>query len=337
MPPQTVLLTGGTGYIGSHAAVALLEAGYGVVLLDNLCNSSASVAQRISAITSKPAPLVVGDVRDTGLVRQTLVDHGCDAVMHFAGLKAVGESERVPLDYYGNNVQGSWSLLVAMEQANVRRIVFSSSATVYGTPVYLPFDEEHPTAAINTYGRTKRQVEEMLEDVCRSDATWSAACLRYFNPAGAHSSAQLGEDPSGIPNNLMPYIAKVASGELATLRVFGGDYNTRDGTGERDYIHVVDLAEGHLAALKYLDGNPGLHVFNLGTGSACSVLEMIRMFERASGRPVPYEVAPRRAGDLPAYWADPARARQLLDWQARRSPMDMCSSGWAWQQSCKAG
>lgn len=337
MSTQSVLLTGGTGYIGSHAAVALVEAGYRIVLLDNLCNSSERVVERIARLTGQAIPFVKADIRETDAVRSALLEHECAAVVHFAGLKAVGESEQAPLLYYQNNVQGTLSLLHAMAGSPARRIVFSSSATVYGAPVYLPFDEKHPTAAINTYGRTKQHVEEMLADLCRSDASWSAVSLRYFNPVGAHASALLGEDPAGIPNNLMPYVAKVASGDLDKLRVFGSDYETRDGTGERDYIHVVDLAEGHLAALRHLDGNAGFHVFNLGTGRAFSVLDMIRTFERVSGRNVLFEMAQRRAGDLPAYWANASRAREVLGWQARRSLEDMCADTWAWEQARRAG
>lgn len=329
---MTILLTGGTGYIGSHTAVTLLEAGRQVVLLDNLSNSRRDVVARIEQITGRSVPFVEGDVRDTQLVRQTLEAHACDSVIHFAGLKAVGESVANPILYYANNVQGTVSLLQAMEVAGTRSLVFSSSATVYGEPKYLPYDEEHPIAAINPYGRTKLHIEEMLRDVCASDPSWRVACLRYFNPVGAHASGLIGEDPQGIPNNLMPFVAKVASGDLPAVRIFGTDYPTPDGTGVRDYIHVVDLAEGHLAGLRFLDRTPGWHAFNLGTGNGNSVLEVVAAFERACGHALPRELAPRRPGDLASYYANPAKASRDLGWRASRTLDQMCESTWNWQR-----
>ena len=328
---MTILLTGGTGYIGSHTAVTLMEAGEEVVLFDNLCNSSRDVVARIGKILGTPPTFVEGDVRDTTLLLKTLEDHGCDGVIHFAGLKAVGESVADPILYYANNVQGAVSLLQAMKIAGARRLVFSSSATVYGEPKYLPYDEDHPTAAINPYGRTKLQIEEMLSDVCAADPAWRVVCLRYFNPVGAHPSGLIGEDPQGVPNNLMPFLAKVAIGELPALHIFGTDYPTPDGTGMRDYIHVVDLAEGHLAGLKYLQKESGWNAFNLGTGRASSVLELVGAFERACGKVLPRKLSPRRAGDLASYYANPTKAARDLGWRATRTLDEMCESTWKWQ------
>jgi UDP-glucose 4-epimerase len=327
----TLLLTGGTGYIASHTAVTLIEAGYHVVLFDNLSNSRSYVVERIERITGKSITFVEGDVRDTGLLQRTLQDHGCESVLHFAGLKAVGESVAKPLLYYANNVQGTISLVEAMAAAGTRSIVFSSSATVYGEPQYLPFDEDHPTGSTNPYGRTKLQIEEMLKDLCAADPSWRVACLRYFNPVGAHASGLIGEDPKGIPNNLMPYVAKVAAGELEAVGVFGTDYPTPDGTGIRDYIHVVDLAEGHLAGLRFLDSHPGWHVFNLGTGLGYSVLDVINAFERACGRPLQRNLLGRRDGDLASYFANSSEAARELDWHAMRTLDEMCQSTWKWQ------
>lgn len=329
---MNILLTGGTGYIGSHAAVTLLQAGHEVILLDNLSNSDKNVVERIERITGKSVTFVQGDVRDVTLTTQALQQYAVEAVIHFAGLKAVGESVANPVLYYANNVQGTINLLQAMEQASVHALVFSSSATVYGTPQYLPYDETHPTAAINPYGRTKLQVEDMLRDVAASNPAWRMATLRYFNPVGAHESGWIGEAPNGVPNNLMPFIAQVAVGQRPFLNVFGNDYDTLDGTGVRDYIHVVDLVEGHLAALYFLQQNAGWHAFNLGTGDGTSVLQMVQAFERASGRAVPYQIQDRRPGDLPAYFAKANKARELLDWEATRSLEDMCESTWKWQQ-----
>jgi UDP-glucose 4-epimerase len=327
---MAILLTGGTGYIGSHTAVALAEAGHDVVLLDNLTNSRRDVVDRLRQITGRTFAFYETDVRDRKAVADVLRTTGCTAVVHFAGLKAVGESVQKPLEYFDNNVGGTVSLLQAMQDTGVSTIVFSSSATVYGEPKYLPLDEKHPTSAVNPYGRTKLHIEEMLADLCRADPAWRVACLRYFNPAGAHPSGLIGEDPNGIPNNLMPYIAKVASGELASLRVFGNDYATPDGTGVRDYIHVVDLADGHAAALSFLQRQAGWHAINLGTGRGFSVLEMLRAFEQACGHPIAHEYKPRRAGDVASCYADPAKASSVLGWHASRGIGEMCESTWRW-------
>lgn len=327
-----ILLTGGTGYIGSHAAVTLLQAGHEVILFDNFCNSDKSVLGRIERITEKPINFVQGDVRDVNLVFQVLKKYSIDSVVHFAGLKAVGESVSNPLLYYSNNVQGTIGLLRAMEDAGVRTLVFSSSATVYGAPKYLPYDEEHPAAAINPYGRTKLQVEDMLRDIAASNSSWRVATLRYFNPVGAHESGLIGEAPSGVPNNIMPFISQVAVGQRPFLNVFGNDYDTCDGTGVRDYIHVVDLVEGHLAALSFLQKNNGWHAFNLGTGEGTSVLQLVHAFEEASGKLVPYKIQNRRPGDLPKYFACADKAKELLQWKASRNLNDMCASAWRWQK-----
>lgn len=339
---MNILLTGGTGYIASHAAVVLTEAGHHVVLYDNFCNSRPEVALHLQIITGQPMPLVEGDVRDTALLTRTLRLHRIDAVIHFAGLKAVGESVAKPIDYYANNVHGSVSLLQAMQAALVRILVFSSSATVYGDPQYLPIDEAHPISATNPYGRSKLQVEEILADVASADPEWRIASLRYFNPVGAHDSGLIGENPAGIPNNLMPFVAQVAIGRLPHLNVFGNDYPTPDGTGVRDFIHVMDLAEGHLAALDFLAnseaasplslrdgaGGPAIHTFNLGTGQGISVLEMIGAFEVASGKTVKYRIANRRPGDIATCYAQADKAARLMGWGARRSLQEMCTSTW---------
>ena len=333
---MTILLTGGTGYIASHTAITLLEAGEPVVLYDNLCNSRREVLSRLEELTGRPVPFVEGDVRDQHLVQKTLEDHGCTSVVHFAGLKAVGESVAKPLLYYANNVQGSISLLQAMAASGVRSLVFSSSATIYGEPQYLPYDEEHPTSSISPYGRGKLHIEEMLRDLCVSDPAWCVVCLRYFNPVGAHGSGLIGEDPQGVPNNLMPFVAKVAAGELPAINIFGTDYPTPDGTGVRDYIHVMDLAEGHLAGIRFLCRNLGFHPFNLGTGQGYSVLDVIDAFERACGKTLPRELAPRRDGDLASFYANPAKAARELNWRATRSLEEMCETTWKWQ-SGRAG
>lgn len=333
---MTILLTGGTGYIASHTAVTLLDAGQQVVLFDNLSNSRRDVVTRIEQITVQSVPFVEGDVRDTRLLQKTLEEHGCDSVIHFAGLKAVGESVAKPVLYYANNVQGTISLLQAMEAAGTRTLVFSSSATVYGEPQYLPFDEEHPTGATNPYGRTKLHIEEMLKEVCVSNPSWRVACLRYFNPVGAHPSGLIGEDPQGIPNNLMPYVAKVAAGELEAISVFGMDYPTPDGTGVRDYIHVVDLARGHLAGLRFLRDHAGWHAFNLGTGQGYSVLDVINAFERACGKPLQRKLVARRAGDIANSYANSAKAAKALGWNASRTLDEMCESTWKWQSRRQA-
>ena len=331
---MNVLLTGGTGYIGSHTAVVLANAGHRVTLFDNLCNSQRDVVSRLEEITGQAMDFVEGDIRDTALLSSTFKQYNIDAVIHFAGLKAVGDSVAHPLDYFATNVQGSISLLQAMQANEIKTLAFSSSATVYGEPQYLPYDEAHPTNAVNPYGRTKLHVEEMLSDLAASDPTWSIAVLRYFNPVGAHDSALIGELPTGVPNNLMPYLVQVASGRQDVLRVFGSDYDTCDGTGERDYIHVIDLAEGHMAALNFLADNTGWHAVNLGTGSATSVLALVHTFESVTGKTIPVNMVGRRAGDLPAYYANPAKAQTLLGWCAKRSVEEMCVSAWRWEEGC---
>lgn len=333
---MNILLTGGTGYLGSHTAVVLMQAGHHVVLYDNLCNSKACVVQRLESITGKPVSFVEGDVRNTRLLTKTLEAHDIEAVVHFAGLKAVGESVAHPIDYYANNVQGSIGLLQAMQNAHngrgIKTLVFSSSATVYGDPQYLPIDENHPTNAINPYGRSKLHIEEMLADLAHSDPAWHITSLRYFNPVGAHESGLIGEEPSGIPNNLMPYVMQVAIGKLPCLNVFGDDYATQDGTGVRDYIHVMDLADGHLAALEYLaKQSGGYSVFNLGTGHGHSVLGMINAFEKKTGKKIPYKIKPRRSGDVAVCYAKTDKAESLLSWKAKRSIDDVVDSAWRWQ------
>ena len=319
---KNILLTGGTGYIGAHTAVVLTEAGYEVVLYDNLSNSKHSVLDRLETITGVQLPFIEGDVRDTTRLEQTLNDHNIDAVIHFAGLKAVGESVENPIDYYENNVTGTISLLKAMCATSTRTLVFSSSATVYGDPQYLPIGEQHPARATNPYGRSKLQIEEILADVEKSDPNWHIACLRYFNPVGAHDSGLIGEDPNDIPNNLMPFIARVASGDLPYLNVYGNDYATPDGTGVRDYIHVMDLAQGHAAALHFLQHKVGFHLFNLGTGKGYSVLEMIKAFEQASGKPIPYRISSRRTGDVAVCYAKADKAATDLGWKATQTLHD---------------
>jgi len=327
-----ILLTGGVGFIGSHTAVTLIEAGHDVVLFDNLSNSDVLVLDRLEKITNKKITFVEGDIQDFQLLSKTLKECKVDAVMHFAGFKAVGESVQDPLHFYDNNVGGSISLIRAMQQKKIKKIVFSSSATVYGEPQYLPYDEDHPTNPINPYGRTKLFIEEILRDVAASDSGWSVAVLRYFNPVGAHHSGLIGESPKGIPNNLMPFITKVASGELESLKVFGSDYETRDGSGERDYIHVVDLAEGHLASLNFLKEHKGWHAINLGSGQSTTVLEMLNTFEKINHKKIPYEVVARREGDLPAYYAKPDLANKILHWKTRRSLESMCESAWKFKE-----
>ncbi|QWD68639.1 UDP-glucose 4-epimerase GalE [Polynucleobacter sp. VK25] len=333
---MNILLTGGAGYIGSHAAVVLSQAGHEVVLLDNFCNSRKSILERLQKILGKALPCIEGDVRDTALVTKTLQDCKIDAVIHFAGLKAVGESVKKPTFYYANNVQGSISLLQAMQTSGVRKIIFSSSATVYGVPIYLPYDENHPTNPINPYGNSKLQVEIILRDLANSDPEWRIACLRYFNPIGAHFSGAIGDNPSGEPGNLMPYITRVAAGKLEKLSIFGRDYDTRDGTGERDYIHVMDLVEGHAAALNFLENNSGCHTINLGTGKSASVMECVSAFEKVTGISLPINYIERRSGDLPIYYASAELALQKLGWYARRSLEEMCESAWDFENSCQA-
>jgi UDP-glucose 4-epimerase len=333
----TLLITGGAGYIGAHTCVALQRAGYRLVVLDNHCNSSPDTLERLQRITGQPLEGVQGDVRDRALLDRLFRSHAIRGVLHFAGLKAVGESSEQPLDYYSNNVAGSLTLLQAMQAAGVKALVFSSSATVYGTPRFLPYTEVHPLAPVNPYGRTKLMVEDMLRDLHQADPSWRIGILRYFNPVGADASGLIGEDPRGIPNNLMPYIAQVAAGQREFLNVWGNDYDTPDGTGVRDYIHVNDLAAGHVMALQHLEKGPGCLTLNLGSGHGHSVLEMVHAFEQASGKPIPHRFAPRRAGDLPAFWADAEEARRLLGWEARCSLLQMCEDTWRFQARTAAG
>jgi UDP-glucose 4-epimerase len=333
---MSILVTGGAGYIGSHTCVELLEAGHDVVVFDNFCNSNPEAVRRVEAITGKLVTLVDGDIRDKSSLEQAMRRHGCTAVLHFAGLKAVGESIERPIAYYDNNVHGTLCLLDAMKSVGVLTLVFSSSATVYGAPQLLPLTEDHPLAATNPYGRTKLMTEEILRDLHRAEPDWRIAILRYFNPVGAHQSGEIGEDPHGIPNNLMPFVAQVAVGRRERLKVWGNDYPTPDGTGVRDYIHVVDLALGHLKALERLDA-PQCFAVNLGTGAGYSVLDVIAAFADASGRAVPYDTAPRRPGDVAACYADPTFAKELLGWQATRTLADMCRDAWRWQHANPAG
>ncbi len=329
---STILVTGGTGYIGSHTCVELLAAGHELVIVDNLCNSKRSVLQRVGQIAGRMPAFHDADVRDRAALRRIFAAQRIDAVIHFAGLKAVGESVAQPLRYYDNNIAGTVALCEVMAEHEVKSLVFSSSATVYGDPHQVPIREEFPLSATNPYGRSKLMVEEILRDVVAADNTWRIALLRYFNPVGAHASGILGEDPNGIPNNLMPFITQVAVGKRPELSVFGNDYATPDGTGVRDYIHVVDLARGHLAALGALARAPGVLTVNLGTGRGYSVLEVIAAFERASGRKVPYRVVARRPGDISQCYADPTLARSLLGWTAERGLDEMCRDSWRWQE-----
>lgn len=327
-----ILVTGGAGYIGSHTTLALLEANYQVVVLDNLSNSSPESLLRVERICGKPVKFVQGDIRDRALLDRLFLEHEISAVLHFAGSKSVGESVQQPLDYYENNVTGSVTLCQAMTAAKVFRLVFSSSATVYGEPTHMPIREDFPLGTLtNPYGRSKLMVENVLSDLAHSEPQWSIALLRYFNPVGAHESGLIGEDPNGIPNNLVPYISQVAVGKLKQLSVFGGDYPTVDGTGVRDYIHVVDLAAGHLKALQAIDKSTGVNVWNLGTGIGYSVLQMVKAFEQASGRLVPYSIVSRRSGDIGECWADPTKAENELGWKAERGLSQMISDTWRWQ------
>ena len=334
---KSILVTGGAGYIGSHTVLLLLEAGHQVVVLDNLSNSSRESLNRVERLAGKAVAFVEGDIRDANCLDTLFSDYDIAAVIHFAGLKAVGESVAMPLSYYDCNVTGSLRLLEAMERAGVHTMVFSSSATVYGDPATVPIREDFPLSSTNPYGATKLHIEDMLRDLYRSNEKWKLALLRYFNPVGAHESGQIGEDPAGIPNNLMPYIAQVAVGKREKLGVFGGDYPTADGTGVRDYIHVMDLAQGHLAALEALDADGGLLTVNLGTGRGYSVLEMVTAFSQASGRPVPYEIVERRPGDVASCYADPAHANAVLGWEAQRGIEKMCEDHWRWQKQNPEG
>lgn len=328
-----ILVTGGTGYIGSHACVELINADYEVVVLDNFSNSQAHIADRIKQITGKAPVLVEGDVRDEALLRKLFTQYQFKAVMHFAGLKAVGESVEQPLRYYDNNVAGSVTLLRVMQAFDVKQFVFSSSATVYGDPASVPIREDFALSVTNPYGASKLMVEDILRDLAASDPEWRIAILRYFNPVGAHESGLIGESPNGIPNNLMPYITQVAQGQREQLSVFGSDYLTVDGTGVRDYIHVVDLVIGHLRALEKLEQSKGVLTCNLGTGQGYSVLQMVKAFEQASGRDVTYQLVARRPGDVAACYADPVYAEQLLNWKATRGIEQMCEDSWRWQQT----
>lgn len=330
---MNILVTGGAGYIGSHTCVELLQAGHKIVVVDNLSNSKKEAITRVEEITGKEIIFYKKDILDkTGIV-EVFSNHSFDAVIHFAGLKAVGESVQKPLLYYRNNVSGSISLFEVMREFNVKNIVFSSSATVYGDPHTVPIKEDFPLLPANPYGQTKMAIEQMLKDLYVSDNSWNVVLLRYFNPVGAHESGKIGEDPNGLPNNLFPFISQVAVGKLKELQVFGDDYSTDDGTGVRDYIHVVDLALGHLKALKKITQKSGLTIYNLGTGRGYSVLEILRAFEIASGKKIPYKVVDRRAGDIAICFADPSRAKKELGWSANKDIQDMCADAWRWQSN----
>jgi UDP-glucose 4-epimerase len=337
MTIHKILVTGGAGYIGSHTVVELLNAGYEPVILDNLSNSSPQVIERIAELTGRKVQLVQGDIQDAPLLRQLLAEHRFDATIHFAGLKSVGESVADPLSYYRNNVNGTVTLLQCLAEADVKHFVFSSSATVYGDPQQVPIREDAPTAPTNPYGNTKWLIEHILNDLATSDPQWAIGILRYFNPVGAHVSGRIGENPRGVPNNLMPFVTQVAVGKRERLSVFGGDYPTPDGTGVRDYIHVVDLALGHLAALERVSKAPGAWTVNLGTGQGYSVLEIVKAFERASGRTVPYQIVARRPGDIAQCYADPATASRELGWKATRGLEEMCADSWRWQSQNPEG
>lgn len=328
---MTVLVTGGAGYIGSHTCLELLEVGQDVLVLDNLANSSYEPLKRVQELTGKSLKFIEGDIRDKALLDGVFKEHDIESVVHFAGLKAVGESTTIPLNYYENNVAGTVTLLQAMKAAGVYRFVFSSSATVYGDPHTVPIKESFPLSVTNPYGATKLMVEDICRDLAASDANWQIALLRYFNPAGAHPSGRIGEQPNGIPNNLVPYITQVAIGQRTELSVFGDDYDTQDGTGVRDYLHVVDLAVGHLKALDKIKTQKGCVAYNLGTGQGYSVLEMVKAFEVASGKPVPYKVTPRRPGDIACCYADPTFAERELGWSAKKGLDEMMADSWRWQ------
>lgn len=333
MNGKHILVTGAAGYIGSHACIELLEAGFQIIALDNLSNSCQISLQKVQEITGKTFPFIKGDIRDKSTLDQLFTDYEIDGVIHFAGLKAVGESVENPLAYYENNVLGSIKLLQSMQQHQVKKIVFSSSATVYGIPDKVPIDETYPLSAINPYGQTKLMIEQVLQDIAHADPEWRIALLRYFNPIGAHESGKIGENPSGIPNNLMPYITQVAVGKRQVLSIFGDDYDTPDGTGVRDYIHVVDLAKGHLKALEYLSDHKGIAAFNLGTGTGHSVLELVHAFEKATGKKIPYQIVDRRPGDSAVCYADTTKAEQLLHWKAQFDIERMCKDSWRWQSN----
>ncbi|MDK4578088.1 UDP-glucose 4-epimerase GalE [Kingella kingae] len=335
---MNILITGGAGFIGSHTVVELLNAGHHPIILDNLSNALPKVIQRVADITGKTPTFYEGDIRDRALLQQIFAQHSIDSVIHFAALKAVGESVAQPLRYYDNNVSGSLILLEEMEKASVRSIVFSSSATVYGDPETVPITESSPTGGTtNPYGTSKYMMERMMMDLQHANLDWSVIILRYFNPIGAHESGKIGEQPNGIPNNLLPYVCQVAAGKLKELSVFGSDYNTHDGTGVRDYIHVVDLAIGHLKALNAKAKTAGVHIYNLGTGTGYSVLDIVKAFEQASGQTVPYAIKPRRAGDIAVCYADPAKAAQEIGWTAERDLNTMMTDAWRWQSQNPKG
>ncbi|WP_296824732.1 UDP-glucose 4-epimerase GalE [Sulfurovum sp.] len=331
--PSTILVTGGAGYIGSHTVVLLIEAGYDVVVFDNFCNASRESIKRVEKITGEEITVIEGDIRSRKDLKKVFESRTIDSVIHFAGLKAVGESVEQPLRYYDNNVYGTVSLCEVMAEYGCRSIVFSSSATVYGDPHTTPIKEDFPLFATNPYGRSKLFIEEILRDLYVSDNRWKIVLLRYFNPVGAHESGTIGEDPSGIPNNLMPFIAQTAVGKREYLSVFGDDYDTHDGTGVRDYIHVVDLAEGHVKALDRINSFNAVMTINLGTGKGYSVLDMVKAFEKASGKEVPYRIAPRRAGDIAKCYADPSYAKEILGWEAKKGIEEMCKDSWRWQSN----
>lgn len=335
---SVVLVTGGAGYIGSHTCLALLRGGHDVVVLDDFSNASPVALERVEQLAGRALHAVVtADVRNRDVLGALFQTHRIDAVIHFAAKKAVGESVRIPLAYYDNNLGGLFALVEAMGMHGCKRLVFSSSATVYGDPASVPINEGFPTSATNPYGRTKLMGEEILRDVAAADPSWKVALLRYFNPVGADESGRIGEDPNGLPNNLMPYVSQVAVGRLTELQVFGNDYPTEDGTGVRDYIHVVDLAQGHVCAVERFDSLPAVTTVNLGTGRGYSVLEVVRAFETASGRPVPYRIVPRRAGDVAECWADPTAAHTTLGWRAERDLDAMCRDAWRWQEANPQG
>ncbi|MGY5584344.1 UDP-glucose 4-epimerase GalE [Vibrio cincinnatiensis] len=326
-----VLVTGGMGYIGSHTCIQMIQAGMTPIIMDNLYNSKSTVLDRIEKVSGVRPTFILGDIRDKTHLVEILTRHQIESVIHFAGLKAVGESVQKPLEYYDTNVNGTLVLVAAMREAGVKSLVFSSSATVYGDPASVPITESFPTSATNPYGRSKLMVEECLTDFQKANPDWSITLLRYFNPVGSHPSGELGEDPQGIPNNLMPFISQVAVGRREYLSVFGSDYPTKDGTGVRDYIHVMDLADGHIAALRNVGRHAGLHIFNLGTGKGYSVLDMVHAFELASQKNVPYQLVERRPGDIAECWADPTKALQELGWQATRTLQEMTEDTWRWQ------
>lgn len=334
---MTVLVTGGAGYIGSHTCLQLLQSGYNIVVLDNFSNSQPISLARVKQLSGVDFPTIAGDIRDKSALRDLFKRHAITSVIHFAGLKAVGESTEKPMLYYDNNVAGSLSLFEVMAEFDVKTIVFSSSATVYGDPASVPIREDFPLSATNPYGQTKLMIEHMLRDIHHADPSWRVGILRYFNPIGAHESGMIGEDPNGIPNNLLPYVSQVAVGKLKKLRVFGNDYPTPDGTGVRDYIHVVDLADGHLAALRYLEKSSDLLTVNLGTGIGYSVLDVVNAFSNESGIEIAYEIMPRRAGDVAMNYADPALAKTLLGWTATRNLAQMCADTWRWQSQNPQG